>query len=627
MLSRKTIDHWPLKMRLPVLVCLAGLPLVITAALTANLWRPVLQPGVLVMAALSFLVSQALVIWVSWKIIGSGRSHPNPPEEDRNADSADNEQQSTRTSNLPFESDTLFQIFMEYLPALVIAKDREGRYVYANSSSMVVFGKDPEELIGKTDSDLWPEDTAVHLEDIDRLVLENQQVINTTSQIPLMDQTRHLIVIKFPIQHRKEGLLLGGIIFDVTAKVKAEESKAQLEQQLIQSQKMEAIGTLAGGIAHDFNNILAAIFGYVELIRMDLKDNPNTEHQLNQVMQASLRAKELVHQILAFSRKQEQERRPVDLTPLIKETIKLLRASLPSSIEIKHQLNAKGALIMADATQIHQVIMNLSTNAAHAMESNGGVLTVHLSKATIASPEEAGKQGVSPGTYLELCIEDTGHGIAPAQIERIFEPYFTTKPQGKGTGMGLAVVHGIITSHGGTIVAESQLGKGSTFRMLMPLTNQKDEPIQVTHQELPKGNESILFVDDEEYLADVVHRMLTRLGYQVNCCTDPEEALATFSENPEAFDLLITDMTMPHMNGDILARKALEIRPNLPIILCTGYSEQITAEKAAELGIASFLMKPITISDLSCTLRGVLEQQNIQQSAMPHTSPYQALAN
>jgi nitrogen-specific signal transduction histidine kinase len=384
---------------------------------------------------------------------------------------------------------------------------------------------------------------------------------------------------------------------------------------------------LAGGIAHDFNNILSAIFGYAELTRMDLGDKPNAERQLNQVLQAAQRAKELVHQILAFSRKQEHERQPLDLAPLIKETVKLLRASLPVSIEIKQQLDSEGAMVMADTTQIHQVIMNLSTNAAHAMESAGGVLSIHLKKTAIGSSAEVRQQGVTPGTYLELSVQDTGYGINPAQIERIFEPYYTTKPQGKGTGMGLAMVHGIIKSHGGTISVESKPGQGSLFRMLFPMTTQRHQFEPVKQQSLPGGNESILLIDDEKELTDVGHRMLSRLGYQVTCCTDPLAALETIKTRPEEFDLLITDMTMPQMTGDMLAKEALKIKPDLPVILCTGYSEHMNAEKAAQLGFASFLMKPISISDLACTLRGAMKLKTKSGTSCDNDAAYSDMAN
>lgn len=606
----RIISHnWSLPLRRLLLYTVAGLPPVITVGISINLLFPHIRPGHLAILGLSLVAGLIMTIWSVRKVMESA------PAED------------IGSKTFPFEIGSLFHTFMDYLPALVIIKDNAGRHLYVNSASKDIFGMAPDQLMGLGDDDIWPAETAEHTKKTDRLVLESHQVLHTTGQITVDDELRHLTITKFPIQHQCEGHLLGVIIFDTTAKVRAEESKNQLEQQLIQSQKMEAIGTLAGGIAHDFNNILAAIFGYVELTRMDLRGKPKAERQLDQVLQAAQRAKELVHQILAFSRKQEQERRPLDLTPLIKETIKLLRASLPASIEIKQQLDAENALIMADATQIHQVLMNLSTNAAHAMEAKGGLLNIHLKKTTISNSVEAQQQGVTPGTYLELSVQDTGDGISPAQIERIFEPYYTTKPQGKGTGMGLAVVHGIIKSHGGTINAESKPGQGSTFRILLPITTQQNELQQAKRQPLPGGNESILFVDDEEYLADVGHRMLSRLGYQVTYCTDPLAALEIIKTQPDKFDLLITDMTMPHMSGDLLAMEALSIKPDLSVILCTGYSEQITAEKAARLGIASFLMKPISINDLACTLRAVLQSPSEPDPARRNHPAYRNLAN
>jgi PAS domain S-box-containing protein len=348
------IHKWSLKKRLLILYGIAGLPLVITALLTATLWMPFLRPDILVAIGLSFGLSQALVIWGGWRVISSTLDPFKRPAVQNPDGTHHHWLREGQPAGFQLDTDRLFSIFMDYLPALVVVKDPAGRYLYVNSSSQDVFGMTPDELIGHKDDEVWPKDTADHLVEIDQLVLETNQVINTTGLVPVEDEIRHLMVIKFPIQHHHQGLLLGGIIFDITDKIRADENKAQLEQQLIQSQKMEAIGTLAGGIAHDFNNILAAIFGYVELIRMDLADNPRAENQLNNVLKAAQRAKELVHQILAFSRKQDQERRPLDLAPLIKETIKLLRASLPASIEINHQLNAKDALVMADATQIQR---------------------------------------------------------------------------------------------------------------------------------------------------------------------------------------------------------------------------------------------------------------------------------
>jgi CheY-like chemotaxis protein len=329
---------------------------------------------------------------------------------------------------------------------------------------------------------------------------------------------------------------------------------------------------------------------------------------LEQVLKATHRASELVRQILAFSRKTGQERQPLDPKPLVGEVLKLIRATLPTTIEIRQHLDADGAQLVANATHLHQVIMNLCTNSAHSMEDSGGILEVRLDKRHLTGAA-AGLQGVSPGGYLQIRISDTGHGIAPVLKQRIFDPYFTTKAQGKGTGMGLAVARGIVQSHGGAIDVQSQPGKGSCFRVLFPLADKQVESSNEGKAPLPRGSESILFVDDEPVLVDMGQQMLTRLGYKVICCDKSPEALKLFEEDPYGFDLVVSDTTMPNMTGDILLSRMLAVRPDIPVILCTGYSEQITQEKAARIGIAAFLMKPLSISDLAHTLRRTLDSQ------------------
>ena len=384
---------------------------------------------------------------------------------------------------------------------------------------------------------------------------------------------------------------------------------ARLEQQLIQSQKMEAIGTLASGIAHDFNNVLSAIMGYVELAQMD--NGPGStvhQYELAQVLKATHRARELVRQILSFSRKTEHDRQPLDPEPLVHEALTLLRASIPSTIEIRPHFDLQDVQIMANATQFHQVIMNLCTNAAHAMEESGGILDVRLQKVSL-SGATAARQGVAPGRYLEVRVSDTGPGIPPALQERIFDPYFTTKAQDKGSGMGLAVVRSIVESHGGSIDVDRRTGDGACFCVLMPITAQMSRIHPDKTDILPCGSESILFVDDEPDLVDLGKQMLSRLGYRVTGCDQSLGALALVQAQPDRFDLVVTDTTMPNMTGDVLAARLLAIRPDLPILLCSGYSEQMTSEKADRLGIAAFLMKPLAISDLACTLRDVLDRR------------------
>jgi PAS domain S-box-containing protein len=626
MMIHHEIQKWSPGTRLVILYATACLPMVMLIGTMAYLWIPDIQPGTLLTVVIPFLMIQAVTMWTVWVVIRPSATPASDLAGSSPEQSLGDTPAAAHEEIFHSEINKLFNVFMEHLPAVVLIKDDQGRYLYVNSTCLEVLGKSADQLVGRRDDEVWPPEFSKQIKEMDALVLSRNQVLNTVEDLMVNDEPRYLSVIKFSIGHDEDETLLGCIIFDITEKIRAQEDKAQLESQLIQSQKMQAIGTLAGGIAHDFNNILAAIFGYVELARLDLNDNQRAEKQLNQVLKAAQRAKELVHQILAFSRKQEQERRPLDLTPLVKESMKLLRATLPTSIEIIHQFNAKESLVMADATQIHQVIMNLCTNASHAMENGGGRLTLSLEKRELATPGEAQQMGVTPGNYVELSVTDTGIGINASQIKRIFEPYYTTKPKGKGTGMGLSVAHGIVESHGGTIRVESCPGKGSCFRILFPVTTQRMFASAVEDQYLPKGSESILFVDDEKYLGDVGQQMLTRLGYRVTSCGNPLDALDLLKKNPDEYDLLITDMTMPHMTGDMLAKDAMAIRPDIPVVLCTGYSELMTAEKANQLGIAAFLMKPFTISDMACTVKAVLSPPGAHESVKA-TAGFRSLAN
>ena len=395
-------------------------------------------------------------------------------------------------------------------------------------------------------------------------------------------------------------------VFDLTERIEAEEEKKTLGRQLRQAQKMEAVGTLAGGIAHDFNNILSAVIGFTEMAMEDAPPNSFLSHNMEQVLHAGLRAKHLVQQILAFSRQSEHEMRPVQLDRIIKEACDLLRASLPTTIEIHTEIQSD-AFILGDPTQMHQVLMNLCTNAGHAMRDRGGRLTITLREAEDDELREKRLPGMTAEAYLQLTVDDTGHGIPPGIIDRIFDPFFTTKEHTEGTGMGLSVAHGIIKSHGGSIDVESRPGQGTTFRIYLPKVPRHTPDDQRHAPPLPPGTERVLFVDDETMLVDMSRQILQRLGYQVTACTSSTEALQHFQADPAAFDLVITDMTMPHMTGKELALELLKINPSLPIILCTGFSETITEEAAKRIGIQAFILKPIVMSDLAETMRKVLD--------------------
>jgi len=390
-----------------------------------------------------------------------------------------------------------------------------------------------------------------------------------------------------------------GIIEDVTG-------KKEVQLQLQQAQKMEAIGTLAGGIAHDFNNILSAIIGYTELSLSDIEKESIVYQNLQEVFKAGGRAKDLVKQILTFSRQAEHERKPVQVKLISKEAIKFLRASLPTTIEIRPEIISE-SMVMADPTQIHQLLMNLCTNAGYAMREKGGVLEVKLIDVNLESDVTDEHPELKPGPYLELTISDTGHGIPAHILDRIFDPFFTTKGKAEGTGMGLSVVHGIVGSYGGKILAFSEPGKGSTFKAYLPTVERDEEPLPIAGEGITTGTERILFVDDEMALVEIGKQMLESLGYKVTGRTSSIEALELFKAKPDSFDLIITDMTMPNMTGDELARELIRIKPEIPVILCTGYSARINPQQAAAMGIRAFVSKPVLRKDIAKTIRTVID--------------------
>jgi PAS domain S-box-containing protein len=381
----------------------------------------------------------------------------------------------------------------------------------------------------------------------------------------------------------------------------------QLEKQVRQAQKMEAIGTLAGGIAHDFNNILTCIIGYVELAQLEAYENSPMMQKLDNVLIASHRAKDLVMQILAFSRQNELERKPIQISLAICEILNLLQATLPTTIEIRQNIGSETHYILADPSQIHQLLLNLCTNAAHAMEASGGILEVRTRAILLDEDNIHEFPELIPGCYLEMTVADTGHGMNRNTLERLFDPFFTTKEPTKGTGMGLAVVHGIVKRHKGAIRVQSKQDQGSAFCVILPKLEDQIRPDAKKQEIMPGGRERILFIDDEESLVDLGSQQLKSLGYQIETETDALKALETFRRKQRDFDLIITDMTMPKMTGLTLARKLLEIRKDIPIVLTTGFAELNVEEKVRQMGIKALLMKPLTMKDLADTIRKVLE--------------------
>ena len=385
--------------------------------------------------------------------------------------------------------------------------------------------------------------------------------------------------------------------------------RKRLEALLQQAQKMEAIGTLAGGIAHDFNNILGVIIGSTELALSEAPEDAAAHRYLMRVLKAGNRAAGLVQQILAFSRQTEQERKPIQPGIIIKEALKMLSSTLPSTIQIEQYIRKDSGIILSDPTRVHQIVMNLCTNAAHAMREKGGTLRVALSSEDIGAEDAAPYPNPRPGPYVKLTVSDTGHGMDPKVMERIFDPYFTTKGLGEGTGLGLAVVYGIVTGYGGTVKVHSVPGEGSTFQVLLPRIEETEKAAEIEELDtVPAGNERVLLVDDEEDLVDTVREILKRLGYQVTAETSSIEALKRFRNQPDEFDLVITDQTMPKMTGADLAEKLIRIRPDIPIILCTGFSELISKEKAERMGVRGFVMKPVVTKEMAGTVRKVLDR-------------------
>jgi len=401
------------------------------------------------------------------------------------------------------------------------------------------------------------------------------------------------------------------IFQDITHRIKAAEEKAKLESQLRQAHKMEAIGTMAGGIAHDFNNILTAILGYAEIAQGDIPDYSPAKNCITEVLTAGNRAKELVRHILTFSRMSgmKQGQVQVDLSLIVKEVLNFQRSVIPSTIEIKADIEENCGHIKGDSTQLHQILMNLCTNATHAMEEKGGILKVSLHKTELSSNDLVTEPELSAGTYIQLKVSDTGIGMTPEIIDKIFDPYFTTKDIGKGSGMGLSVVRGLVHKHhDGFIKVESVPGKGSTFIVFFPSIDEEGTPEGTTDIEnLPMGTEKILFIDDEEMVVGYARVMIEKLGYSVTAKTDSSEALNLFIKDPSQFDLVITDQTMPHITGAELSKKLLKIRPDLPIILCTGYSSLIDKVRSQTIGIREYAMKPVNKHVLAGLIRKVLD--------------------
>ncbi len=425
----------------------------------------------------------------------------------------------------------------------------------------------------------------------------------------------HIMSIQAARIYNQQGEVIGAVqtAQDITERIRIQEEQEKLQSQLIQAQKMEAIGILAGGIAHDFNNILTGIMGYTELYKEAVRDQPKVYHSMEQVLKATERAKDLVQQILAFSRKAEPEKKPIAIAPIVEEVVNFMRASLPATIEITLKSKEPSDVIMADPSQMHQVLVNLCTNAGYAMKDTGGVLEIGMEEVFIGADDRLNHPSIRLGHYLELSVRDTGQGISRENLGRIFEPYFTTKVKGEGTGLGLAVVHGIVKDHGGEIRIYSEVGKGTIFRIYLPLLEQHTEYTADARETILRGKgETILFVDDEKMVVELNRELLEALGYRVVTETDPVKAIEAFKENRDAFDLLITDKTMPRLTGFDVVREVRSIRTDIPVILCSGFQEKEDLEKLTALGINQLIAKPIKMSILAKAIRDVLDKDRFE---------------
>ncbi len=509
------------------------------------------------------------------------------------------------------ESEINYKSILEASPnAISIIKGFPPRHLFVNSAFTNLFGY----TLNDVENGFSPFKMILEADraEIEKLLYDRhtgKQVAPTYNQFDLAAKNGRIFpceIIGTLIIY--EGQTLDMVVFrDISELIRAEEEKVSLEAQLRQTHKMEAVGTLAGGIAHDFNNILGIIVGNTELSLADVPEWNPAHLNLKEVLKASLRARDVVRQLLSFSRKTELEKKPLKIAPIIKEISKLLRASIPSSIDIHYRIPDGTETIMADPTQIHQVVLNLCTNAADSMTETGGELEIKLEAIELDEAAVDQYEDLNPGSYARLSVRDTGQGISPAETTRIFDPYFTTKEVGKGTGLGLSVVHGIVKSHNGEIAVHSELGKGTMFEVCFPMVEKEAEKPPVITDEIPRGDERILFVDDEEAMVELGKKGLKRLGYRVEATTSAQRAIELLRADPDGFDLVISDMTMPEMTGDRLAKEIMQTRPGMPVILCTGYSEHISEEKALGMGISAFVMKPILGKELAVTIRQVLE--------------------
>ncbi len=513
------------------------------------------------------------------------------------------------------ESQKLIQQIIETTPNLIyiynlVARKNE----FANRKLTEILGYSAEDIV-ELDADLL--ETLLHPDDISAAIAHHNKLRSADSDLPITityrarhrDGTwRWLRCRELPFARSADNKVtkILGLAEDITESVKAEQTRKLYEQRLRQSQKIEAIGTLAGGISHDFNNILAAILGYADLARLDLEENSHPYQHIGEVIKAGHRAKELVNRILTFTRQEHLGKIPVQLGTLLQETVALIRKQMPATIEVKTDINPQSGNILADPGQIHQMVQNLCNNAAQSMNQQG-TLVMKLRSREFSDEDMITHPYSLPGTYQHLSITDTGTGIAQEHLERIFDPYFTTRNMGEGSGMGLAVVAGIVKSHDGFIEVESKTGTGTTFNLYFPAdTSTHPNGLTSKHTALPRGREHILIVDDEKSIVAMTKMRVERLGYTTTALTSSKDALELFMADPDQFDLVITDLGMPEYTGDQLAEKMFRVRPRLPVIICSGYNSHIDFNIETISACCRFLMKPVTHEELARSIRDAL---------------------
>ncbi|MFC1841300.1 PAS domain S-box protein [Thermodesulfobacteriota bacterium] len=499
------------------------------------------------------------------------------------------------------ESDKFSFNLLENSQNTIIVFNPDTSVRYVNPSFEKITGYTPEEVIGVKAPYPWWVDDPVFETIKERIELGREGIHLAERRYLKKNGDYFWVELSItPVFTNRELKYSFSTWIDIT-------DRRHMEDQLQQALKMESIGTLAGGIAHDFNNILSPILLHSEMIIDDLQPDDPLQHDIKEIHKAGKRARDLVQQILAFARKRLKEKIVLKTSHIVKETMKFLRATIPTTIDIQYDNKAEHDAVLADPTQLNQIVMNLCTNAAHAMREKGGLLEIILENEDVLGSKAKEFIKLNPGQYLKLSVKDNETGIAPDIKDRIFEPYFTTKGVGEGTGFGLATVHSIVQSYGGDIIVESEVGTGSNFYVYLPLERAESQDLKEGSIEIPMGNEHILFVDDEEAIVNIMQKSLERLGYKVTGRTSSVEALKAFRNNPEKFDLVITDMTMPNMTGEDLAKELMIIKSETPLILCTGFSNKIDEERTKEIGIRAFVMKPIIVSEIAKTIRDVLD--------------------